>query len=158
MKSNEFDTTQYSQLTKLAQKIASVIIPGLVITLEGKLGSGKSALVSEILKALGENGTIKSPTFTYCEPYKIGKYKIFHFDLYRFTSEFDWCDFGFDEYVSDESICFIEWASRSIEYISLVDWSIDMKYLNDDTRRVIISPVSDKGIKCLNQLIKPVVK
>ena len=82
-----------------------------VITLEGSLGAGKTTFSKALLKKLGVVDEVISPTFTYVNSY-VGKggIKIYHFDLYRLSSEEDFIDLGFDEYLyQDNSLTLIEW-------------------------------------------------
>lgn len=55
----------------LAQRLASSLQPGMVVTLSGDLGAGKTTLVRAVLRALGVTGTIKSPTYALVESYRV---------------------------------------------------------------------------------------
>ena len=55
----------------LAQQLAHRLKPGMVVTLSGDLGAGKTTLVRAVLRELGVTGAIKSPTYTLVEPYLI---------------------------------------------------------------------------------------
>lgn len=147
-KLNNLDATE-----NLAKLMAESIVPNFVVTLMGDLGAGKTTLVRQILYSLGVTGSVKSPTYTIVEPYKIGGLDIYHFDLYRFNDPEEWFDSGFDEYFVHHSICFIEWAEKAEEYLPVVDWQLTFSVV-DETRHLLINAQSDKGIKCLDQLIK----
>lgn len=136
----------------LAQRISQIINPNFVITLNGGLGAGKTTLVREILYALGITGSIKSPTFTYVEPYKLHDTEIYHFDLYRFSSPDEWFDLGFDEYFLNSYLCFIEWAEKADGLIPVADWAISLD-VYDTIHECIIVAFTDKGRQCLKSLI-----
>ena len=57
-----------------------IIDSGLNIRLEGNLGAGKTSMARAMLRALGVEGRIKSPTFTLLETYPIDEsIEVFHF-------------------------------------------------------------------------------
>jgi tRNA threonylcarbamoyladenosine biosynthesis protein TsaE len=146
-------TLEHTQ--QLAKKIARVIIPNFTISLKGNLGAGKTTLVREILRALGETGAVKSPTFTLVEPYVVNGLNIHHFDLYRFNDPEEWISSGFDEYFGPNNICFIEWAEKAEGLIPSIDWEISLELLpkDDDLRKLTIRSLTPKGIQCLTQLM-----
>lgn len=138
--------------TILAKQIAGVIVPNFIITLNGDLGAGKTTLVREILRSLGLTGSIKSPTFTYVEPYTLDNIDIYHFDLYRFSSPEEWFDMGFDEYFINQHLCFIEWAEKAIGLIPHIDWSISL-HVKGEIHDCQIMAYTAKGQECLKSLM-----
>lgn len=149
---HQFQLPNLAATNNLAHAIAKAIVPNFVITLNGNLGAGKTTLVREILRALGVTGSIKSPTFTLVEPYKVNDINVFHFDLYRFSDPEEWFDAGFDEYFSQPQISFIEWAEKAQGLIPQVDWQINIE-VGDECRQLSILTNTIIGEECLTNLI-----
>lgn len=99
------DTFISSNLLNLAQA-------PVVFLLFGQLGAGKTTLVKKLIKQLGINDEITSPTFGYVNTYTNHKENltIHHFDLYRFSTIDEFLMQGFDEYLEQKNaISIIEW-------------------------------------------------
>lgn len=89
-------------------KLASNLSANSILALQGDLGAGKTTLVQGLLNGFNIQDTAQSPTFTYLQIYK----NIYHFDLYRLTSEQDFLLLGFDEFLFAGGIAVIEWPER----------------------------------------------
>ena len=63
----------------LGAALAKILSPGLIISLSGDLGTGKTTLTRGLLRALGHTGPVKSPTYTLVELYVISGYSVYHF-------------------------------------------------------------------------------
>ena len=72
-------------LAPLAEKIATFAGPGVVITLSGDLGAGKTAFARALIRHLSDDPgqEVPSPTFTLIQTYDGLAYPIVHADLYR---------------------------------------------------------------------------
>ncbi len=151
-----FNLESLNATENLATRIAQVIVPNFIVSLNGNLGAGKTTLTRAILRAIGVTGSIKSPTFTLVEPYQLESYTVYHFDLYRFSDPEEWFEAGFDEYFNEPQISFIEWAEKAEGLIPPIDWQINIKFLNDERRELIINALTDTGDKCLMKLINNV--
>jgi len=130
---------------------SGLLVPGLVIWLEGSLGSGKTTLVRGILKALGHVGTVKSPTYTLIEPYIISKINLYHFDFYRLMNPEEFLNAGLDEYFSGEGICLVEWPHQAIPYLASPDLVITLTP-KDGGRQCEIQAKTEVGRICVAQL------
>ena len=87
--------------------------PGDVITLEGPLGAGKTALTQAIAGGLGiaPQIYITSPTFSLLHEYQ-GRIPLYHMDLYRLAGEDEIEALGFAEYFYGKGLTVIEWPER----------------------------------------------
>lgn len=87
--------------------------PGAVIYLEGPLGAGKTTLARGLLRALGVQGTIRSPTYTLLEPYEAGGRTLVHLDLYRLRDPAELESLGLRDYPRERCWWLIEWPERA---------------------------------------------
>lgn len=92
---------------ELGLKLASLIKPGMLITLSGDLGAGKTTFTKYLGKGLGVKKTINSPTFTILKIYQGTSMPVYHIDAYRLEGITQ--DLGFEEYFEDDGVCVIEW-------------------------------------------------
>jgi tRNA threonylcarbamoyladenosine biosynthesis protein TsaE len=120
--------------------------------LKGELGSGKTTFVRGVLRGLGYQDKVKSPTYTLVEPYSLEKFTIYHFDLYRFKDETEWDDAGFREYFNNTSICLVEWPEKVGHILPKPDISIELSHTSYGRHLHLISYTSI-GIECLKAII-----
>ena len=80
------------------------------IALYGDLGVGKTAFVRGFASVLSPASLVRSPTFALVNEYR-GSRPLFHFDMYRITSEDDLWSIGYDDYLS-RGICLVEWSEN----------------------------------------------
>ncbi len=97
-------------LVNLGRKLSSYVKPGVVFSLSGKLGSGKTTLARAIIRnACNGVGDIPSPTFNLVQSYEVVTgFEIWHLDLYRLNSTEEALMLGLEEALI-EHCCIIEW-------------------------------------------------
>lgn len=81
-----------------------------VVYLRGDLGAGKSTLARAWLRSLGVTGTIRSPTYTLVERYRLGDSEALHLDLYRIGSGGELEFLGLDD--APARLWLVEWPER----------------------------------------------
>ena len=107
-----------------------------IILLKGDLGAGKTTLIKTIVKQLGSNEKVSSPTFGIVNELNIANAKAFHLDLYRIANSEDLQQFGFEEYLHSGDYCFIEWPEIATSLITQPHHIITLSNLNDSTRKI----------------------
>jgi len=97
----------------LGAALARVLAPGDAIALYGTLGAGKTTLARGLLRALGHEGDVASPTFPIVQAYDPPDTHIlvWHVDLYRIEHPSELDEIGLDE-ARGEAALLIEWPER----------------------------------------------
>jgi tRNA threonylcarbamoyladenosine biosynthesis protein TsaE len=131
---------------------ALAIRPGLhdaCIELHGPLGAGKTTFVRHLLRALGVQGRIKSPTYAVLEQYALPGLDILHFDFYRFEDPQEWDDAGFRELFAQPGLKLCEWPERAAGRLPPADLSLHIEPLEGDARQVTVQAGTARGLGLL---------
>jgi len=129
---------------RLGEACAAGARPGLALYLRGELGAGKTTLVRGLLRGLGYQGRVKSPTYTLVEPYVDLRLNLYHFDFYRFKDRSEWLSSGFREHFNPESLCVVEWPERAGDLIAAPDLEILLEYQGEG-RKATLSAHTPSG-------------
>ncbi len=120
---------------KLAQRFIRDHGGDVCVYLTGDLGAGKTTLVRGILRGLGHEGAVKSPTYTLLEPYNLPSALVYHLDLYRIGHGEELAFVGLDELLEEAAIKLIEWPERGEGYLPAPDLVITLT-VDGEGRRV----------------------
>ena len=96
----------------IGRMLAERAVPGMILSLTGDLGAGKTELTKGFAAGLGITEPVTSPTFTILQVYEGGRLPLYHFDLYRLEDEDELFEIGADEFFDGSGVCLVEWADR----------------------------------------------
>lgn len=142
---SEIDTME------LAENIESEKFPGMVICLDGELGSGKTVFVKGFAKSLGINENITSPTFNIVKEYDSGEMSLNHMDVYR-LEETD-ASIALNDYFSGSSVTIIEWSELIKDKLPDERLEIEFKVIDENTRVLILKPYGQKYEDLVNYVL-----
>jgi tRNA threonylcarbamoyladenosine biosynthesis protein TsaE len=121
---------------------------GMIVTLSGELGSGKTTLVRGMLRGLGWQGPVKSPSFALVEHYQFPSLYFYHFDFYRVEDSQEWDSAGFAEYFRPDAVAVIEWPERVIRRLRDVDMAAKLEHA-EPGRNLELLARTEAGKACL---------
>jgi len=124
-------------------------LPGTVIYLSGDLGAGKTTLTRGLLRALGFEGRVKSPTYTLVELYVVSKLNLYHFDFYRFSDPEEWQEAGFRDLFNPQNMCLVEWPEKAQDLLPLPDLNITLTATPDSRRVATLKAHTLRGLQLL---------
>ena len=126
------------EIDKTAKIVLSLNPSTKIFIFNGEMGSGKTTIIKAIIKELGYEGTVSSPTFSLINEYFNGD-KIYHFDFYRIKSREELLDIGIDEYISRNDWCFIEWPSLIADMLPDKYIELNIDVISSDNRKIRIN-------------------
>ena len=86
-----------------------------------------------MMRGLGYNELVKSPTYNLVEIHETEKFKVFHFDLYRINEPHELTEIGIGEYLEEEnSICIFEWPENAQSLLPQPDYTIEIEHSDDE--------------------------
>ena len=131
-------TTSLEQTQDIAYKIGKWVSNGMILTLEGDLGAGKTTFTKGLAKGLGINRNVNSPTFNIIKEYQ-GRIPLYHMDVYRLESGGDYI--GLDDYLFGDGVCVIEWAIRIEDLLPMERLDIKIFREGENQRCIELTPI-----------------
>jgi tRNA threonylcarbamoyladenosine biosynthesis protein TsaE len=125
---NPFDLQGDASQEALGRRLASCLVPPCVIWLEGDLGAGKTTLARGILRGLGHQGRVPSPTYTLIESYELGSLRVHHLDLYRLADPEELEYLGLADLCDGRSMLLVEWPERGAGSLPAADLRIQIRH------------------------------
>lgn len=106
---------------------------------DAQVGSGKTTLITQILKQLGVQHVSGSPTFSIVNQYFANQKLIIHADLYRLKSTEELIDLGFEDQISEADFVCIEWPQLVLPMLFESYVLVHIKTINQTSRLLTAS-------------------
>jgi tRNA threonylcarbamoyladenosine biosynthesis protein TsaE len=102
---------------------------GKIFLLKGNVGAGKTTLCAALVKKLGFNGKVSSPTFGLINVYLSAKEEeIYHLDLYRIKQKEELLEAGIHETLAGDHYCFVEWPEIIEHEIMIPHFIVELNH------------------------------
>ena len=133
----EYITHSPEETEALGAEYAASLRRGDVVAFSGDLGAGKTAFTRGVLRGLGYQGRVTSPTFAIANEYDTPGGRVAHFDLYRILDSEALFEIGFEEYLDGSRIVLIEWSEHAADVLPSQYKTVHIAYGDaPDDRRV----------------------
>lgn len=131
-----------TEMEEIGIELASTLVDGMVVSLVGPLGSGKTTLTKGIAKGLLITDVVVSPSYMIAREYE-GRMPMHHIDAYRVSTLEELAEVGLDDYLPPESgVSIVEWPERIEGLLDISTIQVVIELLDDEDRRVNISKQS----------------
>ncbi|MDR2872229.1 MAG: tRNA (adenosine(37)-N6)-threonylcarbamoyltransferase complex ATPase subunit type 1 TsaE [Xanthomonadaceae bacterium] len=134
---------------RLGQVLAVTRPNSAVVYLHGALGMGKSTLARAILRKLGVQGPIRSPSYTLLERYPLSEGEAWHLDLYRIADAGELDFLGLDEVAAD--LWLVEWPEHGEGFLPAADLRISLSQ-SGTGRAAVLCADSEAGAEWLTKV------
>ena len=134
----EYITNSPEETEALGERLAQTLTPGTVLAYRGDLGAGKTAFTRGLARGLGYKEPVTSPTYTIVNEYLGGRLPLFHFDMYRLSSEEDLWDIGWEDYLERGGVCAVEW-SENVAAALTGAMLVSIEKAGENTRKITVT-------------------
>ena len=136
----EFTIHHLDEIREVARRFLDAMDDRTVFAFRGTMGAGKTTFIKALCEELGVQDVINSPTFAIVNEYgptDDGRL-IYHFDFYRINKPEEAYDFGYEDYIYSDALCFIEWPEKIEELLPPDTVNVYLEEQPDWSRRVVM--------------------
>ncbi len=136
----EFTIHHLDEIREVARRFLDAMDDRTVFAFRGTMGAGKTTFIKALCEELGVQDVINSPTFAIVNEYgptDDGRL-IYHFDFYRINKPEEAYDFGYEDYIYSDALCFIEWPEKIEELLPPDTVNVYIEEQPDGSRRVVM--------------------
>ena len=130
------DSAGPAETMAVGRRLASMLRPGDIVLLSGRLGAGKTVFVAGVAEGLGVEAPITSPSFVLVRSYD-GFMRLTHADLYRLGTTAELYDLDLPETVG-EGVLIVEWGTVLEGSFGDDVLIIDLEVQSDETRTIAV--------------------
>jgi len=123
----------------------------VALYLSGDLGAGKTTCVRSLLRTLGVEGPVRSPTYTLVETYRLGALTCVHVDLYRVHGPPEVAELGLRDVLAEGHLLLVEWPEKAGQALPAADLELALVY-QANGRRAQLRARSSSGARWLSNL------
>ena len=131
-------TRSPEETIRVAEKLGSLIGAGDMIAFKGGLGAGKTTFTRGLAIGLGMKDVVSSPTFALVNDYRGERITLYHFDMYRISTEEELESTGFYDYPFEENAAVIEWSENISEFLPENAIYVTINTISENEREIII--------------------
>jgi tRNA threonylcarbamoyladenosine biosynthesis protein TsaE len=124
-----------TEIESVAQQVLEALTTKIIL-LNGSMGVGKTTFVKALVKILGSDDSVSSPTFSIVNEYELPNDVLYHFDLYRIKDQEEAMQIGIEDYLSSNHWIVVEWPEK---ISNLLEANVDVieLILNNDYSRTL---------------------
>ncbi|MBS9781041.1 MAG: tRNA (adenosine(37)-N6)-threonylcarbamoyltransferase complex ATPase subunit type 1 TsaE [Gammaproteobacteria bacterium] len=125
MQIKQYDISELSDLSCVADELATQLNGTTWVYLNGDLGCGKTTFSQQFIAAKGYTGRVTSPTYAIMQDYDTPNGTVIHCDLYRLSDPEELYEIGLIELAeSSQAVVLIEWAEKGLGVLPQPDWQL----------------------------------
>ena len=111
----------------LARSVPWAAPRALTLFLTGELGTGKTTLARGLLRALGVDEVVRSPSYTLVESYEPAGHRVLHLDLYRMGGAADLEALGLRDELDKGVLLLVEWPEQAPSMLPIPDLQVSLR-------------------------------
>jgi tRNA threonylcarbamoyladenosine biosynthesis protein TsaE len=149
-------TSSPEETIALGVLLGEGLTEGLIIALDGALGSGKTCLTQGIATGLGvpKDLYVTSPSYTFINEYP-GRLCLFHVDLYRAGDPAELEDLGLEEILASKCVTVIEWSEKIGRSLPDERLSVSIAVRTDEARSFQLTARGPQAVDLLERCLDP---
>jgi len=128
-----------AEMEEIGVGLSPELSDGMVVSVVGPLGVGKTTLVKGIAKGLLITAVVVSPSYLLAREYH-GRLTLHHLDAYRLETLSELAEVGLDQLLPPEDgVTIVEWPDRIDGIVDISDILVRIELLEGSSRKIQIT-------------------